>query len=105
QITRVIMTRRISMSTENKEVLYELEDHVAYITINRPQRSNAISEAVREDLISCLSEANEDIDVWTVVITGSGNKSFCAGADLKDMNEKAKGKQKISSPMTGKLRN
>jgi|SRR5690625_4720949 len=93
------------MNLINNEVIYEVKDHVAYITINRPERSNAISEHVRESLISYLSNANDDNEVWAVVLTGTGDRSFCAGADLKDMNEKAQKNKKLSTPMTGKLRN
>ncbi|HEX9992951.1 MAG TPA: enoyl-CoA hydratase-related protein [Acidimicrobiales bacterium] len=66
-------------------VLYEVADHVARVTINRPERRNALSWAVMAELRSALRAAREDADVRVVVLTGAGEKAFCAGADLGGM--------------------
>lgn len=66
-------------------VLYEVADHVARVTINRPERRNALSWAVMADLRSALRAAREDDDVRVVVLTGAGDRAFCAGADLGGM--------------------
>lgn len=90
---------------ENTELLYAVRDHVAYITINRPERRNAISTAVRQALIEAFCQANADMDVWAVVITGTGDKAFCAGGDLKEMNAQAKEGKSIYVPMQEPGRN
>lgn len=53
------------------------------VTINRPEARNAVNGAVSTAVGDLLQQAQDDADVWAVVITGAGDKSFCAGADLK----------------------
>jgi crotonobetainyl-CoA hydratase len=64
-------------------VLVERRGNVLVITINRPEARNAINAAVSIGVGDALEEAQHDPDVRAVVITGAGDKSFCAGADLK----------------------
>lgn len=63
-------------------LLYEVKDRVATITINRPEKRNTLSPQVIDEILACLGEADTDADVGAVVITGAGEKAFCAGADL-----------------------
>ena len=63
-------------------VLYDVRDEVAFITINRPDRRNAISPEVVTGISSALTTADGDEDVRVVVLTGAGEKAFCAGGDL-----------------------
>jgi len=63
-------------------VLYAVADHVATVTINRPERRNALSADVMAGLLASLERARGDPDVRVVVLTGAGDKAFCAGADL-----------------------
>ncbi|MFZ6005121.1 MAG: enoyl-CoA hydratase/isomerase family protein [Actinomycetota bacterium] len=65
------------------EVLYEVADHIATITLNRPHRRNAISVRMLELLSQHFSAADDDSDVRVVILTGAG-KGFCAGLDIKD---------------------
>jgi len=65
------------------EVLYDVVDHVATVTLNRPHRRNAISTRMLELLTEHLLAADADNDVRAVVLTGAG-KGFCAGLDIKD---------------------
>lgn len=65
------------------EVLYEVADHVATITLNRPHRMNAISGRMLAQLAERLEQADVDRDVRVVVLTGAG-RAFCAGLDIKD---------------------
>jgi enoyl-CoA hydratase/carnithine racemase len=69
--------------SETDEVLIEREDGVLTITLNRPDRLNAISGPMLNKLSETLQEANVDPDVRVVVMTGAG-RGFCAGLDLKD---------------------
>ena len=62
--------------------------NVAVITINRPAARNAVNSAVSIGVGDALEAANNDPDVWAVVITGAGDQSFCAGADLKAISRR-----------------
>jgi enoyl-CoA hydratase len=63
-------------------VLFEIEDHVATITLNRPENRNSMTADILAGLSDAVSEARRDPEVRCVVLTGNG-KSFCAGADFK----------------------
>lgn len=63
-------------------ILYDVSDHVATITLNRPEKMNAWNAAMAEELSEALHAANTDDAVRAVVLTGSG-RAFCAGADLE----------------------
>ncbi|HEA69063.1 MAG TPA: enoyl-CoA hydratase/isomerase family protein [Desulfobacterales bacterium] len=67
----------------NKAVLYEKNQNVAIITLNRPERLNAITRDLLNGLIAQLETARQDEDVFSVILTGAG-RAFCAGEDLKE---------------------
>jgi enoyl-CoA hydratase/carnithine racemase len=71
--------------SDNNFVLYDVEGPVARLTINRPDRRNAINPEVVRDLASGLDKAENDRSVRVVVLTGAGEKAFCAGGDLSGM--------------------
>src|SRR6516225_675226 len=64
-------------------ILYEKRGRVAYITINRPEARNAIDLETAEELSNAWTDFRDDDNLWIAVITGAGDKSFSAGADLK----------------------
>jgi enoyl-CoA hydratase/carnithine racemase len=65
-----------------EEILYDVEDHVLTITLNRPERLNAFTPTMGRELIEALDLAEADDSVRAVVVTGAG-RAFCAGADLE----------------------
>ena len=67
----------------NQTVLYEKSNNVAIITLNRPQRLNAITRELTNGLIAQLKTARQDEDISVVILTGAG-RAFCAGEDLKE---------------------
>ena len=67
------------------EVLYEVEDKVAWLTINRPESRNALNKAARDGIRIGFERFREDDDAAVLVLTGAGDKAFCAGGDLKEM--------------------
>ena len=69
---------------EYADLLFEIDSNVATITLNRPDRLNAISGPMLESLSQALRDADRDRDVRVIVITGAG-RGFCAGLDLKDL--------------------
>jgi enoyl-CoA hydratase/carnithine racemase len=70
---------------EFESLLYGVNDHVATIAINRPERRNAMSWTVMTELRQAFAAAKADDEVRVVVLTGSGDKAFSAGADLSGM--------------------
>lgn len=68
---------------ENNVLLYQKIDRVAVLTLNRPAAYNSINKALMDGLIARLQEAEQDPEVRALVLTGSGEKAFCAGLDLK----------------------
>ena len=94
-----------SMSDNSDEVIYEVRGHVAFIRINRPERRNALATSTVEAISNSFVRAGEDDNVWAIVLTGTGDKAFCAGGDLKEMDEIARSGEQIHMPMTGPSRN
>jgi len=65
------------------ELLRERRGHVELLTLNRPEARNAMNRALAIELSTAVDEAENDADVWVVVLTAAGDKAFCAGMDLK----------------------
>ena len=65
-------------------LLYEKQDGVAYVTLNRPEALNAYNIQMRDDLYQILSAIKDDDEVLVAIFTGAGEKAFCAGADLSE---------------------
>jgi 2-ketocyclohexanecarboxyl-CoA hydrolase len=72
---------------ELTDVRYEVEDGLAWITIDRPERMNAFRARTVEELIRCLKRAWASGDVGVVCLTGAGDRAFCAGGDQKQRAE------------------
>ena len=68
-------------------VLFEQKESVALVTINRPERMNALGSEVRNGLIEAFLKIRHEPSIKVAVITGAGTKAFSAGADLKEHNE------------------
>lgn len=66
------------------EILFEVEDGIAVITIDRPQQRNAINRGVNEGLRKAFDLFEKDASLRVGILTGSGEKAFCAGMDLKE---------------------
>ena len=70
----------------SKTVLLEVKNRIGYITINRPEALNALSSQVLADLNEVLDQVENSEDIRVVIVTGSGEKAFVAGADIKEMD-------------------
>jgi enoyl-CoA hydratase len=68
-------------------VLYEVADHVATLTLNRPQVRNAMNTALREAMLEHITALAVNDDVRVIVIKGAGDKAFSAGADIREFVE------------------
>jgi len=77
------------MADENHDLLVERDGHVLVLTMNRPERFNALSGAMLIRMYDAYEEASNDPDIRCIVVTGAGG-NFCAGADLRAMAGDAK---------------
>ncbi|MEX1195521.1 MAG: enoyl-CoA hydratase-related protein [Dehalococcoidia bacterium] len=76
---------------EYKNVLFETKGHLVYITINRPERRNAIDPATSADMKAAFEAFKADDDLWVAILTGAGDQAFSAGADLVAMSQALSG--------------
>jgi enoyl-CoA hydratase len=67
-----------------KTLIYEKKDHIAYVTLNRPQALNVYNIQMRDDLYEVLGAIKDDPEVRVGIFKGAGEKAFCAGADLSE---------------------
>jgi E-phenylitaconyl-CoA hydratase len=78
-------------------VSYEKRGHVAVITLNRPERMNALGRELGAELRAAEAEFAQDDDVWIGIYTGAGDRAFCAGRDLKEAAEEESGTERPPS--------
>ena len=62
------------------------DGHVVTVTLNRPEQHNAMNTAMGEDLLACFEALARDPEARAIVLTGAGERAFCAGGDLKERN-------------------
>lgn len=72
-----------------EEILYSVEEGIARMTINRPEVRNALNKAARDAIGDGFREFAADSEAQVMILTGAGEKAFCAGADLKEMADTA----------------
>ncbi len=65
-------------------LIFEITDHIAYVTLNRPKALNAHNIQMRDEMIEVLGAIRDDDEVRVVVFKGAGEKAFCAGADISE---------------------
>ncbi len=70
-----------------EDILYDVDDGVAWVTINRPQVRNAFRSRTVDELIAAFRLAWQDTEVGVVVLTGAGDKAFCSGGDQKERGD------------------
>ncbi len=72
------------MISNFKTIVYEKDENIAYVTLNRPQVLNVYNTQMRDELYQALSAMRGDSEVMVAVFKGAGQKAFCAGADLSE---------------------
>ena len=87
------------------ELRVESAGFVRILTLNRPERRNALSESLKYKIIHEFLSAQEDDSVRVIVLTGTGDSAFCSGADLKDMRQSDDQGIQFRSPMNRFERN
>jgi len=78
-----VTDEQANISEEEQPVLYERDGPVGILTLNRPQALNSLTVAMLETMAEILDEIQDDPDTRVLVVTGSGERAFCVGADLK----------------------
>jgi 2-(1,2-epoxy-1,2-dihydrophenyl)acetyl-CoA isomerase len=67
----------------DEQVRHDVTDGVAWITLNRPEAGNAVTPAQRDRIVALLDDDNADVSVRAIVLTATGERAFCTGADLR----------------------
>lgn len=70
------------MSGEFQQIRYNVADNIAIITLNRPEKMNAFTNLMQRELVEAFDRVDSDDAVRVVIVTGAGDRAFCAGADL-----------------------
>ena len=71
---------------EYKNIIYRTDGHLAYVTINRPERRNAIDPLTSHEMKAAFEDFKADDNAWVAILTGAGEQAFSAGADLVAMS-------------------
>jgi enoyl-CoA hydratase/carnithine racemase len=79
-------------------ILYEVGERVARITLNRPEARNALSDRMTDELLDAFERAKGDDDVRVIVLTGAGDRAFCAGADLGGLGRAQEDGRPVADP-------
>jgi dehydration protein DpgD len=88
------------MDAEQKKVVrYEKKDNIAFITLDRAEKLNAINRAVVEEIGKIWADFRDDPNLYVAIFSGAGS-SFCAGADIKDLGQVEKGRYDLSHSVT-----
>lgn len=93
------------MSDSAPVLLIERVGYVTKLTLNRPERLNSLNSQLKFELVEAVSELSEDPEVRVIVFEGAGDRAFCVGADLKEMDGAAREGRRLATPMTGAYRN
>lgn len=91
--------------SEDHGVRVAVADRVATVTLDRPSRLNALSVGTLRELVRVFDALGRDDDVWAVLVTGSGDRAFSAGIDLKEANDGHQQERMAAMPMGGSERN
>ncbi len=65
-------------------ILFDVKDQVATITLNQPEKRNRLGNQTLWEIIDALEKARDDDGVKVIIVTGTGDKAFCAGADINE---------------------
>lgn len=86
-----------------REIKVETKDSIQILTLNRPDQRNALSWNMRLEMIEALQNASQDDDIRALIITGAGDKAFCAGGNIMDMKGITAGRGRWRMAITNKV--
>ena len=64
-------------------IIYSKKDHIAHVTLNRPEANNVINQELAQELADACLKINQDNDIYVAIITGAGDKAFCIGSEVE----------------------
>ena len=83
------------------ELLFDVSGHVAHLTLNRPKALNSISHSLDVELDQAWQQVDENADIWVAVLAASGDRAFCAGADVSGGSEADASRLALGGGLTG----
>lgn len=92
-------------TSSDNGIVTEIRGRVGYVTIDRQERRNALSQEAMDGLVEAVDRLDRDDDVWVVMITGAGDTAFSAGRDLKQLAGRDAAGKGANIPMKGLVRN
>lgn len=69
-----------------QDIRFEVDGHVAVITLNRPQKLNAVTPEMADAIVAAVGECNDSDTIRCVIVAGAGEKAFCAGSDIRELD-------------------
>lgn len=69
-----------------EDIRFEIEDDIAVITLNRPQKLNAVTPEMADAIVEAVRTCNDSDTIRCVIVTGAGERAFCAGSDIKELD-------------------
>ncbi|MDH6268718.1 enoyl-CoA hydratase/carnithine racemase [Rhizobium sp. SG_E_25_P2] len=69
-----------------EDIRFEIEDDIAVITLNRPQKLNAVTPEMADAIVAAVTECNDSDTIRCVIVTGVGERAFCAGSDIRELD-------------------
>jgi enoyl-CoA hydratase/carnithine racemase len=69
-----------------EDIRFEIEDDIAVITLNRPQKLNAVTPEMADAIVAAVTECNDSDTIRCVIVTGAGERAFCAGSDIRELD-------------------
>ena len=76
----------MTITSTSEQVRVDTDAHVLTITLNRPEKLNSVTQSMSDALVAIIEEANADDGVRVIILTGSGQRSFCAGSDIASLD-------------------
>ena len=70
----------------NEDVLFEIEGQIAVVTLNRPQKLNAVTPDMSDAIVAAVKECNDSDTIRCVIVTGAGDRAFSAGSDIRELD-------------------
>jgi enoyl-CoA hydratase len=101
----VVKFTRIREKKMFEHIKYQTQDHVATITIDRPDRLNSLARRTMSEIAEAANMASDDQEVRLILFTSVGERVFCPGIDLKEADELARSGEVFPQPMRGRDRN
>ena len=86
-----------------EEIIYQVKDRIAKITLNRPEELNRLTNKMMLELLDSLGKARDDKEIRVIIISATGDRAFCAGADISEFKELTAAESREKNDLYGRL--